>query len=80
MHRTTIMLPQNLKLRAEQYAREMGISLGELMRESLETMINRSNEDRPAKDPLFTDDAVYIGEAPRDLSVNHDEYLYGERK
>ena len=80
MQRTTVMLPQNLKLQAERYAREMGISLGELIRESLETMINRSNEDRPTKDPLFTDDAVYIGEAPQDISVHHDEYLYGERK
>jgi len=79
MQRTTVMLPQDLKLQAERHAREMGISLGELIRESLEAMLSGSDEHRPMVDHLFSDDAVYVGKAPRDLSVNHDGYLYGEK-
>ena len=79
MQRTTVMLPQDLKLQAERHAREMGISFGELIRESLEAMLSGSDERRPMVDPLFSDDAVYVGKAPIDLSVNHDRYLYGEK-
>lgn len=30
-------------------------------------------------DPLFADEAVFDGEAPEDLSLRHDDYLYGDR-
>lgn len=80
MQRTTVMLPQDLKLQAERHARELGVSLGELIRESLEAMIRGSDGDRSTVDPFFSDNAVYVGEAPRDLSVNHDGYLYGEKQ
>ncbi|GAG05032.1 unnamed protein product, partial [marine sediment metagenome] len=39
-----------------------------------------SDGDRSTVDPFFSDNAVYVGEAPRDLSVNHDGYLYGEKQ
>jgi len=80
MQRTTVMLPQDLKLQAQRHARELGVSLGELIRESLEAMIRGSDGDRSTVDPFFSDNAVYVGEAPRDLSVNHDGYLYGEKQ
>jgi len=80
MQRTTVMLPQDLKLQAERHARELGVSLGKLIRESLEAMIRGSDGDRSTVDPFFSDNAVYVGEAPRDLSVNHDGYLYGEKQ
>lgn len=76
MKRTTIMLPAELKHRAEWLAREKGTSLGELVRESLETKLAQDGRER---DPFFADAAVFTGDVPSDLSANHDEYLYGER-
>ncbi len=79
MKRTTIMLPDDLKIRAHNRARGMGISLGELIRESLEATLNHPDEEKLTKDSLFTDDALYDGKVPTDLSRNHDRYLYGEK-
>lgn len=72
------MLPPDLKTRAQQLAKERGVSLGELVRESLETTVNGESSGRRQNDSLFADDAVFRGEAPNDLSLNHDRYLYGE--
>lgn len=76
MTRTTIMLPEDLKLRAQEAARRLGVSLGELIRESLESRL----EARGARqdDPLFEDVPVYHGDVPADISEEHDRYLYGE--
>ena len=78
MKRTTVMLPDDLKTRAHQRAREMGTSLGELIRESLESMLRFSDEENISEDSLFADDAVYEGQLPEDISQSHDRYLYGE--
>lgn len=80
MKRTTLMLPEELKARAERRAFERGISLGQLVRESVESALSTSDEEHRAKDPLFADDVIYEGEAPRDLSEAHDEYLYGANR
>lgn len=73
------MLPSELKLRAIQRARKKGISLGELLRKSLEDQLKRplslKNED-----PLYTDNAVFSEKTPKDLAGNHDRYLYDVRK
>ena len=75
MKRTTVMLPPELKEKASRLAREKGISLGELLRESL-TAALEVDGDRQRTDPLLSDGAVYKGEAPEDLSEHHDRYLY----
>jgi hypothetical protein len=77
MTRTTIMLPEDLKLRAQEIAGRLGISLAELIRDTLE----RRLDARPdwQDDPLFADVPVYEGAVPQDLSQEHDRYLYGER-
>jgi len=77
MQRTTIMLPRNLKMRASRHAGRLGISVGELIRQSLAAMIYRPT-DRASEDPLFADQAIFSGRAPRDLARHHDQYLYGE--
>ena len=77
MHRTTIMLPEDLKSQAVAYARECGLSLGEVVRESLENWLKSKNQ-RSASDPLFRNVPVYDGPVPEDYSINHDRYLYGE--
>jgi predicted DNA-binding protein len=78
MKRTTIMIPVELKKRATERAKQMGMSLGGLIRESLENAIASQNENSAgySEDPFFADETVYSGESPIDLSVNHDSYLY----
>jgi hypothetical protein len=77
MTRSTIMLPEELKVRAQDKARELGMSFGELLRESLERRLGVPG-DR-LEDPLFANVPVYDGPAPEDLSEEHDRYLYGDR-
>lgn len=77
MHRTTIMLPEELKSKVVEYARECGMSLGEVVRDSLARWLQERRK-RPRKDPLIDDVPVYDVPVPEDYSLNHDRYLYGE--
>ena len=77
MKRTTILLPDDLKKRAEKFAHEQGVSFGLIVRESLVQYIKPRKKNN---DSLFDDDAIYTGNAPDDLSINHDDYLYGDNK
>jgi hypothetical protein len=77
MHRTTVMLPDDLRLQAARLARESGMSLGEAIRESLENWL-QSKKQPPIRDPLFHGVPVSEVDAPKDYSINHDKYLYGE--
>lgn len=77
MHRTTIMLPEELKIMAQHRSQEMGVSLGELIRECLETELDRKKR-LAVDDPLFSDTAVFSGKAPSNVSLNHDDYLFEE--
>lgn len=79
MERTTIMLPGDLKLKAERKAEKMGISLGELIRLSLKTQVGKKT-DTVEDDPFLSDNAVFSGDVPDDLSLNHDKYLYGDKE
>lgn len=72
------MLPEELRLRAVHRARDRGISLGAFLRESVETALESSTSRGATADSLFADSAVYEGEAPSDLSEDHDRYIYGE--
>ena len=82
MKRTTIMIPDELKMRAIKYANKMGMSLGGFIRESVERALEPTDGEPSidTTDPLFADDAVYSGETPSDLAESHDDYLYGDRK
>lgn len=77
MRRTTVMLPAELKARAERRAYELGVSFGELVRETLQSALE-SGPERRTEDPLFTDEATYQGKTPKDMAKRHDEYLYGD--
>lgn len=70
------MLPRELKERATREARARGVSLGELIRESLAGWL-RGDAAATADDPLITDRAVFDGPIPADTSERHDELLYG---
>ena len=75
MKRTTIMLPPSLKLRAERQARKLNMSLGQFIREAIDARLSESKLSR-SDDPLFSDKAVFDGEGPDDVALNHDRYLY----
>jgi len=75
MKRTTIFLPEELRVRAKQCAEHRGVSLADLLRQALE----REIAVKPAPDPLFVPLKGYVRRkgVPHDLAANHDEYLYG---
>jgi predicted transcriptional regulator len=67
-----IEIPADLRRKLEKMASARNISVGEVVRESLEQTVSRAN------DPLFADDTVFRGNSPTDGATNHDDYLYGE--
>lgn len=73
MHRTTILLPEDLHRAAEDEARRMGLSLGELIRQSLRPVLDARTEAKPA----FFSRTPWSGNGPSDFSAQHDKYLYG---
>jgi hypothetical protein len=75
MRRTSILLPQSLRNRADRHAHSLGISFGELVRRALAAML--SDSERPAgSDSFFADGAIYSGDLPSGASIHHDEHLY----
>lgn len=74
MHRTTILIPEELKSQAELQARREGLSLSELIRRRLSESIDA--EGRPSA--AFFSRQPWSGDTPVDLSTRHDDYLYGE--
>jgi hypothetical protein len=75
MKRTTIMLPEDLQVRAARRARKLGVSLGAFIRRAMESAL-RTTKGTADEDPLHGDDATFDGIAPSDLAARHDEYLY----
>jgi hypothetical protein len=82
MHRTTILLPEDLRADADAHARRLGISLGELIRRQLKSLARPLKLTKAAKrrdDPVFR----YYAEkrtAPglaelKDGVSNHDKYI-----
>ena len=77
MKRTTIMLPDDLKMRALKHAEIMGLSLAGFIRESLEKTLQPPDIEQADDDPFFADNVVYQGKTPKDLALNYNDYLYG---
>ena len=77
MKRTTVMIPEDLKIRSARRANAVGISLGGFIRESLERALN-SDSKVALDDSYLSDNSVYEGDIPADLAQNHDKYLYGD--
>ena len=79
MRRTTVMIPEDLKIRAAMRANSTGLSLGGFIRESLERAL-KSGADRTFDDPFWADNIVHQSDTVVDLAKNHDIYLYGEER
>jgi hypothetical protein len=73
MRRTTIILPPKLKRDAARLARERGLSLGELIRDSLAQRLVA--EGPPNRDALFADHFTFRDDGPADVASNLDKYL-----
>lgn len=70
MLRTTIMLPEKLKIRAIQLARQQGVSLSEFIREALNNSCSIQNLTE--RDAFFADNVAYDGKVPQNISSHHD--------
>ena len=84
--RTTIVMPEPLKQRAIIRARERGISFGEFVRRAVEKdLAPAPQKKKPLNlkgkktgDPFWDNLVVYTDNGPTDVSVRHDDYLYGD--
>jgi hypothetical protein len=78
MHRTTILLPEDLRVSAEAVARRQGISLGELIRRQLGIVTKSKKTNKRRDDPLFKYYANIQSPSVKgteDVALNHDKYL-----
>lgn len=78
--RTQIYLPEELYYRLKEKSRSTGKPMAEFIRDSLEKYLEEGE-----KTGLYPDDPIWqiTGKGQSDdgdLSVNHDRYLYGQRK
>ena len=73
------MIPDDLKDQAAKWARERGVSFGELVRQALRDCLERAAAKKAgfADDPMFVDTAVFDGDALPDAAAAHDDHLYG---
>lgn len=69
-----IDLSDDLRALAEQAARSQGVSLEDFVRSCVSARLNET-----ASDPLLSDNALFEGPTPPDLSARHDDYLYGDQ-
>jgi hypothetical protein len=85
MHRTQLLIPEDLHRRAVEVAQRRGASLGAVVREALTEYVARASPGHGTEvhDPV---EAVLLAEAFDDpepephLSVDVDHYLYGARR
>ncbi len=84
MEQVTLKIPDNYTDKLKFFAQCQNQTIEEVIMDiickAVETGKNdmsRENDCQMA-DPLFADDEVFAGEAPEDLSLKHDDYLYGE--
>ena len=73
MHRTTILLPPELRRKADKEAKALGISLSELIRRRL----GGNDEEETEKRPRFFTRQPWQGAGASNVAANHDDYLYG---
>ena len=84
MEQVTLKIPDNYTDKLKFFALSQNQTIEEVIMDiickTLETEENgmKSDHGRRVVDPLFADDEVFAGEAPEDLSLKHDDYLYGE--
>ena len=68
------MLPSELHEKAVRYAARRRLSLGQVVRTSLETALE-STGNAELRDPLWADNETFHRTTPQHLARNHDRYL-----
>ncbi len=74
MHRTTILLGDDIRRRAARQARAQGLTLSEWIRRRLAEGLG--DESAPGRQRFFSRQP-WTGPGPADTAANHDAYLYG---
>ena len=69
MKRTTLHLPEELRLRAKELAKRRGMALADLVRRALEREVA---ESEGTADPAFATTRVVRGTGRRNASEDHD--------
>ena len=72
MHRTTIMLPDNLKRLAAERAHRASVSIGELIRKAL---VRELNAGTAGEDAFLSDTRVFRGRTRRHVAERYGEHL-----
>jgi hypothetical protein len=76
MHRTQISLEEGQYKRLMQEARQLGISLSELLRRMIDSQFEKTP---PPEDPLSAIDGIGKGDG-QPVGRQHNKYLYGKTK
>lgn len=74
MHRTSLFLPNNLKIKLEKEAQKEKISFAELVRRALEKYL-LAKQGATAQDAFLSSQTVFEDDGPFDTALHHDKYL-----
>lgn len=74
MHRTTIMIPDSLRLSLIKEAEREKLTFGEIVRRALQGFL-LMRRGATAHDPFFSSQTVFQDEGPTDGAEHHDDYL-----
>ena len=74
MHRTTILLDDDIRRQAARQARAQGLSLSEWIRRRLAEGVEGQT---PPERKRFFSRQPWTGPGPADTASHHDDYLYG---
>lgn len=84
MDRTHIYLPEDITREIANRARVQRMSKAQIIREALETGLKTKRTQKSGSAKALLDLAqmagMLKGTGPRDLSINHDYYIWGGKK
>lgn len=85
MEQVTLKIPDNYSNKLKLFAQCQNQTIEEVIMDIIHKAVETAKIDMTSEndcqkaDPLFADDEVFAGEVPDDLSLKHDDYLYGEK-
>lgn len=84
MERTQLYLPAILKREALKRARAIDVSLAELVRQALQMLLSTKEEKKSVYGAnvllqMAAQAQKKHAKGPKDLAINHDDYLYGDK-
>ncbi len=70
MFRTTILLPEDLKIKLSREAERQHLSFSEMIRKALQKMVTASQVDS-----FLSSQTLFKDKGPTDVAHRHDDYL-----